>query len=100
MVLAGSDREEESAVVCEGALGAKSSSSVQIEEHASQAATVETPNSAAELDRTQEVALQQQGQFLLLLAAVLLVGLVMLLPELSAYLSRMQSSTMLTSTLI
>ena len=84
----------------EGAPGANSSSNVQIEEHASQAAFVEAPSSAAELERTQEVALQQQGQFLLLLAAVLLVGLVMLLPEFAAYVGRLQSSTMLTSTLI
>lgn len=98
MVLTGSEREEKSARIDEGAAGA--SSTIRVEEHASQAAIVDNPTYAIEPDSTQDAALQQQGQFLLLVAAILLIGLVMLVPEFAAYLGNVQGRTILTSTLI
>ena len=91
MIFTGSDREEKSGSVRDGALGVRSSSKAHVEEHDSRAADADNPGQAATADGMQNAALQQQGQLLVLLAGFLLIGLVMLLPELASYLSNLQS---------
>ena len=99
MASTGTDGEERATRVRDSASGAQSSSTVQVDEHASRPGTVDNPSEAAETNCTPNAALQQQVQLLVLLAGVLLIGLAMLAPEFASYMSKSHSRSMWASTL-
>ena len=88
--------QEESSIGSEAAVAEQRAGKVWFDEVPPQTAIVEHPSEAAVPECTQVAALQQHTLLLILLGVILLISLVMLLPELTAYLGHSQSRMMAT----
>ena len=88
--------QQECSIGSEAAVAEQRAGKVCFDEAPPQTAIVEYPSEAAVPECTQVAALQQHTLLLILLGGILLIGLMMLLPELTAYPGNTQSRMMVT----